>query len=157
MKQNVHVKNVALLIHLTSQNFDLLFCSPMHYLFWSFCLYFTIFRCAISKEFSHNRKDHFKKTVPSVRTYLSSTFQGSCAAQRGGPSQHILQAFHLLCAGVQSDRTTRTRSVTGVNRQTDQQGQITLPLHMCTTSLYFRVNQITPRVYYMDRYPCCPF
>lgn len=57
-------------------------------------------RRTVSEELSNHCQDDIKATVPRVCTYLSPTLPRGGTAGRRGPSEHIVQAFHLLRAGV---------------------------------------------------------
>ena len=68
-------------------------------------------RCTIPEEFPDHSQDDPQTTIPRLRSHLSPAFPASHPAGRGGTSQHILQAFHLLCATVQLGGQARTGSL----------------------------------------------
>lgn len=82
-------------------------------------------RRAIPEEFPIVRQDHSEAAVPRVRAHLSPALRGGGAAGRRGPSEHIVQAFHILCARVYTDRPTRAGTITRTHRQAHGQGRPT--------------------------------
>lgn len=79
-------------------------------------LLFPLFRSAISQKFPVYCQNHTKKTVSCVCPHLPPALQGSGSTERGGPSQHLLQALYLLCPGVQPHWAPRAGTATGTHR-----------------------------------------
>lgn len=70
-------------------------------------------RCAIPEELPVHCQNDPEAPVPCVCTYLPPALQGGGPAERGGSPQHVLQALHLLCAGVQPHRQKGASASTG--------------------------------------------
>lgn len=58
-------------------------------------------RSTFPEKFLINRKNYLETIIQSIRPYLSSAFQWSCAARRGSTFKYIVQAFHIFCSGIQ--------------------------------------------------------
>lgn len=79
-------------------------------------------RRAVPEELPDHRQDDTEAAVPRLRSHLSPALPGSRAARRGSASQHVLQALHLLRAGVPAHRPARVGALAGAHRQADGEG-----------------------------------
>lgn len=70
-------------------------------------LFSFVFRRSIPKELSCHRQDDPEATVSGVCTHLPPTFPRSSKPWRRGTLEHIVQALHLFCSGVQLDWQAR--------------------------------------------------
>lgn len=60
-----------------------------------------LYRSTFPKKFLINCKNYLETIIQSIRPYLSSAFQWSCATRRGSTFKYIVQAFHIFCSGIQ--------------------------------------------------------
>ncbi|XP_051667898.1 MOB kinase activator 1A isoform X3 [Manacus candei] len=60
-------------------------------------------RCPLSQELHVGGQDDPEAALPCLRPHLPPALRLGDPAAGGGPSQHLLQALHLLRAGVQPD------------------------------------------------------
>lgn len=68
---------------------------------WELILDYFFCRGSFSEKFLINRKNHSKTVIQSICPHLSSAFQRSRAARRGGTLKYIIQAFYIFCSGIQ--------------------------------------------------------
>lgn len=57
---------------------------------------FKISRCTISAQFQGGCQDNIQATFPCICSHLSLSLSENCEPERGSPSEHMLQAFHIV-------------------------------------------------------------